>query len=517
MKKNSGKKSDRVKSTRTQPTVRQRSHPEGKSSPKKSFSEPAASATPFAPAAASPLSKESTAESSATVRSIPEPVTSAPKPVSSDSRKAPTKKKAGKRPPRAGNDARPKVKVPALLLEGDLPPSQPVSGPGARYALAPQPVAAPHVPHSAELPEAYGTGRVFVAARDPHWLYVSWDFTREQQSKLNSESCDGHLVLRFFQAKESAQVVPEIAVHPESKNWFVHVPYAETAYRAEIGLYKARDSWKSVATSQYTFTPPDAPSKDVTAKFATIPVEISFQQVVEVVQQFVAVSDQEPLLEAVALASEVQRGDIPNPSMPRIGQSSKKRGSYTAGRKQIPIQITPGSEWTPQQTQVLARLIHIDSLRRVWLGSMEITELVRRQLQEEIASIAAAEAKRAARGEKAVSLLPELHVSSPFGGELPKDRNFWFKINAELVVYGATEPDAYVAIAGRPIQLRPDGTFSFRFSLPDGRYQLPAVAVSGDGVEAREARLEFVRSTEYTGRVEAVAQDPSLKPPRTQT
>ena len=86
-------------------------------------------------------------------------------------------------------------------------------------------------------------------------------------------------------------------------------------------------------------------------------------------------------------------------------------------------------------------------------------------------------------------------------------------MNAELIVYGATEPDAKVTVAERPIKLRPDGTFSFRFSLPDGRYQLPALAVSGDGEEAREARLEFARCTEYHGPVEAHPQDAALRPP----
>src|SRR5688572_31722682 len=32
---------------------------------------------------------------------------------------------------------------------------------------------------------------------------------------------------------------------------------------------------------------------------------------------------------------------------------------------------------------------------------------------------------------------------------------------------------ATVTIGGRPIRLRPDGSFSYRFSLPDGEYELP--------------------------------------------
>jgi len=46
-------------------------------------------------------------------------------------------------------------------------------------------------------------------------------------------------------------------------------------------------------------------------------------------------------------------------------------------------------------------------------------------------------------------------------------------VNAELIIYGATEPDAQVTIGGRANQAAPDGSFSFRFSLPDGDYELP--------------------------------------------
>jgi hypothetical protein len=155
----------------------------------------------------------------------------------------------------------------------------------------------------------------------------------------------------------------------------------------------------------------------------------------------------------------------------------------------------------------------MDGHRRVWLGSIEITELVRRELEEEISSIAAMEARKML-AEIRPEELPAPGVSSLPRGEVSRPRRFWFKVNAELIIYGATEPDASVTIADRPIKLRPDGTFSFRFSLPDGRYQLPAVATSGDGVEAREARLEFGRSTEFRGQVEAHPQPAELRPPR---
>lgn len=67
----------------------------------------------------------------------------------------------------------------------------------------------------------------------------------------------------------------------------------------------------------------------------------------------------------------------------------------------------------------------------------------------------------------------------------PKERKFWMMVDCELIVYGATEPDAKVTVQGKPIRLRPDGTFTLRYSLPDGEQVIPVKAESSDGVEER--------------------------------
>jgi hypothetical protein len=76
-----------------------------------------------------------------------------------------------------------------------------------------------------------------------------------------------------------------------------------------------------------------------------------------------------------------------------------------------------------------------------------------------------------------------------------KERKFWFQLDAELIVYGATEPTARVTLQGEPVKLRPDGTFTMRFSLPDSRQIIPAVAASADGVEERTIVLAVERNT----------------------
>ena len=74
-------------------------------------------------------------------------------------------------------------------------------------------------------------------------------------------------------------------------------------------------------------------------------------------------------------------------------------------------------------------------------------------------------------------------------------RGFHFELDAELIVYGTTEPNAKVTLQGEPVKLRPDGSFSVRFSLPDHRQIIPAVSSSPDGVEERTIVLAVERNT----------------------
>lgn len=79
--------------------------------------------------------------------------------------------------------------------------------------------------------------------------------------------------------------------------------------------------------------------------------------------------------------------------------------------------------------------------------------------------------------------------------ERPKERKFWLVADCELILYGATEPDALVTVAGKKITLNPDGTFSLRFAFPDGNIGLPIKAVSKDEVDTRRIEIQTSRST----------------------
>ncbi|HUW35048.1 MAG TPA: DUF4912 domain-containing protein [Planctomycetota bacterium] len=108
-------------------------------------------------------------------------------------------------------------------------------------------------------------------------------------------------------------------------------------------------------------------------------------------------------------------------------------------------------------------------------SSAEMRELFEKRLQQEISSGAL------------------FSMMSPAYKE--RKRGFWLNVDVELIVYGATEPDAHVTVQGNTIKLRPDGTFTLRFAMPDGKQTIDVTAESADGKETRTITPEVERRT----------------------
>jgi hypothetical protein len=95
-------------------------------------------------------------------------------------------------------------------------------------------------------------------------------------------------------------------------------------------------------------------------------------------------------------------------------------------------------------------------------------------------------------------------------GQPQRGRGFWFTLNTELIVYGATEPDARVTVQGRAIQLRQDGTFTLRFQLPDGVQEIPCIATSADGISERTIAPTVRRQTVASEREASSTNDAEI-------
>ena len=81
-------------------------------------------------------------------------------------------------------------------------------------------------------------------------------------------------------------------------------------------------------------------------------------------------------------------------------------------------------------------------------------------------------------------------VTSPGVGEAGRGRGFWFRVGTELIVYGATEPDARVTVQGRP-----DRAEAGRDIQPALRASRRVTGHSGDGRSADGAEEITVTST----------------------
>jgi hypothetical protein len=80
-------------------------------------------------------------------------------------------------------------------------------------------------------------------------------------------------------------------------------------------------------------------------------------------------------------------------------------------------------------------------------------------------------------------------------GLAARQRSFWLVADAELIVYGATDPAARLTIGGEEVPLTPEGTFRIQVPFRDGQQLYPIEAMAADGVQKRNITLEFRRST----------------------
>ncbi len=84
---------------------------------------------------------------------------------------------------------------------------------------------------------------------------------------------------------------------------------------------------------------------------------------------------------------------------------------------------------------------------------------------------------------------------SGLGGVLPKNNSFWLVADAELIIYGSTDPSATVTIAGEDVPLSSDGTFRLQVPFRDGIQKYPVEATDLDGLQKRNITMQFQRTT----------------------
>jgi len=207
-----------------------------------------------------------------------------------------------------------------------------------------------------ELPRTYGTDTIFLVAQEPHWLFTYWDIDISLHP-------GGKTFLRLL--GEASPFEDEIEVPFETKNWYIPVKKAGGTYSVEIGYYRG-SQWHPLASSVAIRTPSDKISESSAFDYATLPLHLSFQRLMDNIQT--AIHDGETLLEALG----------------RI----QKEG------KLLPSQFDPKLPQGSEEYLVLEALLGKELLAEMSsssLSSEELTSRIQKHLEERLGSAESSE------------------------------------------------------------------------------------------------------------------------------
>jgi hypothetical protein len=304
-----------------------------------------------------------------------------------------------------------------------------------------------------ELPESYGDERVVLMVRDPFWVHAYWDVTPKTIARTHAQGGQ-RMALRVYDVTElvfdgkNAHSWFEIPAAEYVRNWNIQVPVDGRNYLAELGWVTAEGRFLPVLRSNVVDVPIGRPSPVIADKF----VELPFQPAPEVAN-----------LEAEA-----------------------PEAAFVSGEELAP----PAPATTPNQNVSLPDTMYQLSTRGRGYWSADTPrygDLTWENLESAMGSHR--------MGSHAVSSFAAAPPAPPAPAK-DQDKDFWLVANCELIVYGATEPDAAVTLRGQKIELRPDGTFSIRFAFPDGLHPIPIHAVNADGDMERSITITVSRDTQ---------------------
>jgi len=310
----------------------------------------------------------------------------------------------------------------------------------------------------ADLPSGYGESRIVIMPRDPQWAYTYWDVPNEHKEELRRQGGQ-QLALRIYDVTDinleyqSPHSIQEYPSDELAREWYLPIPVSDRDYVVDIG-YRASDGrWLVLARSAPVHVPPVYPSDWIEDQFITVNFDedLRGKTVLELV----------PPVKKIAAAAARSYGSNPIYDeifgMAQGAEAQRVAGSLFGSMQQVPVHEQAISSYVFPSGVGMWAVPTVSGLTMSGVGMSGV-----------------------GFSASAIPMQP---------------RQFWLIADAELIVYGATEPDANVTIGGRPVQLNPDGTFRFQMSFQDGLIDYPIVAVAADGEQTRSIHMKFNRET----------------------
>jgi hypothetical protein len=308
-----------------------------------------------------------------------------------------------------------------------------------------------------DLPEGYGESRIVLMPRDPQWAYTYWDIPNDHKQELRRQGGQ-QLALRVYDVTDvnleyqSPHSVQEYPCDEMAREWYLPVPLSDRDYAIEVGYRAADGRWLLLARSAPVRVPPVYPSDWIEDQFITLAWDEDLRG-----QTFAELVPPAQKSSVAGVNGGVQGG---NPIYDQIfGMAQTTEAMRIAGSLYGSMQHSAAAP-------------HLETISSYVFPS--------------------------GVGMWALPTASGLTMSGVgFSASAPpiRPRKFWLIADAELIVYGATEPDATVTIGGRPVKLNSDGTFRFQMSFQDGLIDFPIMAVAADGEQNREIHMKFERET----------------------
>lgn len=299
-----------------------------------------------------------------------------------------------------------------------------------------------------ELPLEYGETKVVLLVRDPEWIFAYWEIDTATRRKyaIPKGRHNKTLILRVIELDDDDDVVNsyDVGVNDHTASWYVRIDHPDHRYIVELGVLEKEGGFDVIATSNEVRVPRRTIAEETDLEFAEINDEI-YSQLVH-------------LSGGTKIRERLGSDEFLRSLQERVTVSLGGGALFSGGLSSA--DILGGS----------SALYGVSSaLYSGALGSAVFSAML-----------------PGAGGEGALKDTVESR----------KGRDFWLEVGVDVIVYGATEPDAKVHLMGEEIELNEDGTFRLRMVLPDTTIEFPVEATSGDGRETRRVKPVIIRYTE---------------------
>jgi len=354
--------------------------------------------------------------------------------------------------------------------------------------------------HDEDLPASYDQTRLTLMSRDPNHIHAYWEIAQQDvanmQNRLGPEFDRSSYALRLHDVTlrdfngQNANHSFDIDIAPHMRNWYVNLWSDNTNYCGQIGMRTPSGEFYPYTQSNIAMTP--RASASGRSDMMWMDVKDDRQD---------AFIFTWPRARRVAKALDTDQ-------VKRIDRFAQSRRIY----------ITE-EDIRAYYLNLYPLLRRVRSFRRLVGQDEELDLDIDGQVASRIAGLANREQiedltipgisksehyKRILCGASA-ELFEKVGASeqvfSPGASEYrAQQRKFFFELWTELIVYGRTEPNATVVLNGnQTVKLRPDGTFTLRYALPDGKIPLDFTAYSWDRIDKRRIATAVEREqTKYS-------------------